>query len=419
MRSSSEPDARTVRAFLEDHHLELAERVGAFAASEIAPRPEPADDAEAREEARRLVGLLGAGGWLTAIGEPDLRACCLIREALAAASPLADAVFALQALGGTPLLLAPELDRAAGEPSERGHAAGEPEFAARWLARILDGSAIGAFAMTEPEAGSDVASLTTRAERRGDEYVLNGRKSLISNAGIADVYTVFASTDPAAGSRGISCFLVPAGTEGLRFIGPQVLSEPHPLGEIAFEECAIPSEQRVGPEGRGFKLGMMTLDRLRPTVAAAACGMASRALAEALRHATQRRQFGQPLGDFQLIQEKLGRMAIALDAARLLTYRAAWEKDMGAERITLEASMAKAFATEAAQRIVDDAVQILGGRGVLAESPVDRLYRAVRALRIYEGTTEIQHLIIARHLLEGATTAETATTAEGGSEGPA
>ncbi len=414
MRSSSEPDARTVRAFLEDHHLELAERVGAFAAGEIAPRPEPADDAEAREEALRLVGLLGAGGWLVPIGEPDLRACCLIREALAAASPLADAVFALQALGGTPLLLAPELEHAAvGEPSERGHAAGEPEFAARWLSRILDGSAIGAFAMTELEAGSDAASLTTRAERRGDEYVLNGRKSLISNAGIADVYTVFASTDPAAGSRGISCFLVPAGTEGLRFVGPQVLSEPHPLGEIAFEECAIPSEQRVGPEGRGFKLGMMTLDRLRPTVAAAACGMASRALAEALRHATQRRQFGQPLGDFQLIQEKLGRMAIALDAARLLTYRAAWEKDMGAERITLEASMAKAFATEAAQRIVDDAVQILGGRGVLAESPVDRLYRAVRALRIYEGTTEIQHLIIARHLLEGA------TTAEGGSQRPA
>jgi acyl-CoA dehydrogenase len=404
MRSLSEGGARTVRAFLEDHHLELAERVGAFAAGEIAPRPEPADDAEAREEARRLVGLLGAGGWLVPIGEPDLRACCLIREALAAASPLADAVFALQALGGTPLLLAPELEHDTGAGTE---------FAARWLSRILDGSAIGAFAMTEPEAGSDAASLTTRAERRGDEYVLNGRKSLISNAGIADVYTVFASTDPAAGSRGISCFLVPAGTEGLRFVGPQVLSEPHPLGEIAFEECAIPSEQRVGPEGRGFKLGMMTLDRLRPTVAAAACGMASRALAEALRHATQRRQFGQPLGDFQLIQEKLGRMAIALDAARLLTYRAAWEKDMGAERITLEASMAKAFATEAAQRIVDDAVQILGGRGVLAESPVDRLYRAVRALRIYEGTTEIQHLIIARHLLEGA------TTADRGSEGPA
>lgn len=414
MRSSSERGARTVRAFLEDHHLELAERVGAFAAGEIAPRSEPADDAEAREEARRLAGLLGAGGWLVPIGEPDLRACCLIREALAAASPLADAVFALQALGGTPLLLAPELDRAAGEPSERGHDVGAgTEFAARWLSRILDGSAIGAFAMTEPEAGSDAASLTTRAERRGDEYVLNGRKSLISNAGIADVYTVFASTDPAAGSRGISCFLVPAGTEGLRFVGPQVLSEPHPLGEMAFEECAIPSEQRVGPEGRGFKLGMMTLDRLRPTVAAAACGMASRALAEALRHATQRRQFGQLLGDFQLIQEKLGRMAIALDAARLLTYRAAWEKDMGAERITLEASMAKAFATEAAQRIVDDAVQILGGRGVLAESPVDRLYRAVRALRIYEGTTEIQHLIIARHLLEDA------TTADSGSEGPA
>jgi acyl-CoA dehydrogenase len=378
-------DTGAVRAFLEESHLELAVRVEGFATDEIASRPEPSDDDEARREARSFAGLLGAGGWLEPIGAQDLRACCLIREALAAASPLADAIFALQALGGTPLLLS------GAEP-------GSPAW--EWLARMLEGSAIGAFAMTESEAGSDVASMTTRATQRGDGWVLNGRKSLISNAGLADVYTVFACTERSAGTRGISAFLVPADSEGFRFVGPQVMSEPHPLGEIAFEDCAVPADHLIGAAGQGFKLGMMTLDRLRPTVAAAACGMAARALEEALDHATKRQQFGQKLAEFQLIQEKLGRMAIGLSAARLLTYRAAWEKDGGAERITLTASMAKAFATETAQRVVDDAVQILGGRGVLAESPVDRLYRAVRALRIYEGTTEIQHLIVARQLLE-------------------
>src|SRR5205807_1919139 len=184
---------------------------------------------------------------------------------------------------------------------------------------------------------------------------------------------------------------------GLKFVRPLVLSAPHPLGEIAFEDCRVPASDRLGAEGEGYKLGLATLDRLRATVAAAACGMAARALQEALAHATRRRQFGHTLGEFQLIQEKLARMATDLTAARLLTYRAAWEKDRGADRVTLEAAMAKAFATEAAQRIVDDAVQILGGRGVLASHPVDRLYRAVRALRIYEGTTEIQQLIVAGH----------------------
>lgn len=380
MRRSSE-----VRAFLEDRHIELAARVRAFSQTTIRPRPEPHDDEAARQEARTFAELLGSGGWLEPIGAEDLRACCLIRESLAAASPLADAIFALQALGGMPLLLS-------------GAAPGTPAW--EWLARMLEGAAIGAFAMTEPEAGSDVASLGTRAVQQGDSWVLSGHKTLISNAGLADVYTVFAATDPEAGTRGISCFLVPADTDGLRFIGPQIMSEPHPLGEIGFDECAVPADHLIGEPGQGFKLGMTTLDRLRPTVAAAACGMAARALEEALDHSTQREQFGQKLADFQLTKQKLGRMAIDLVAARLLTYRAAWEKDGGAERITLEASMAKAFATEAAQRIVDDAVQILGGRGVLAESPVDRLYRAVRALRIYEGTTEIQHLIIARAMLE-------------------
>jgi acyl-CoA dehydrogenase len=229
--------------------------------------------------------------------------------------------------------------------------------------------------------------------------VLNGTKTYISNAGIADFYTLFASTDPGARGKGISCFVVPADSPGLRFVRAQVLSAPHPLGEIALEDCVVPAGNRLGEEGRGFPLGLETLDRLRATVGAAACGMAARALAEALAHARVRRQFGKPLADFQLVQEKLARMAVDLDAARLLVYRAAWEADSGAARVTLEASMAKAFATEAAQRIVDDAVQVLGGAGVIASHPVDRLYRAVRALRIYEGTTEIQHLTIASRLL--------------------
>jgi acyl-CoA dehydrogenase len=291
-------------------------------------------------------------------------------------------VFALQGLGLVPILLS-----------------GNEAMVARWLAPTLAGEAMAAFAMTEPEAGSDVASMTTRARRDGDAYVLDGRKAFISNAGIADYYSVFASTDPAAGSRGISCFVVPADTPGLRFLGAQVLSSPHPLGEIAFEDCRVPAANRLGEEGRGFVLGLKTLDRLRATVGAAACGMAARALEEALAHARKRRQFSKPLGEFQLVQEKLARMATELTAARLLVYRAAWEADGGAERVTIEAAMAKLYATEAAQRIVDDAVQVLGGIGVLASHPVDRLYRSVRSLRIYEGTSEIQHLVIAGLLL--------------------
>jgi acyl-CoA dehydrogenase len=259
---------------------------------------------------------------------------------------------------------------------------------------------MASFAMTEPDAGSDVASLGTKAEPDGDGFVLSGTKTFISNAGIADFYTVFATTDGAKRDKGIACFVVPADTPGVRFVRPLVLSAPHPLGEIAFQQARIPGECRLDKEGEGFKLGLATLDRLRATVGAAACGMAARALSEAIAHAKSRQQFGRPIADFQLIQEKLARMATELTAARLLVYRAAWEKDKGAARVTLEAAMAKAFATEAAQRIVDDAVQILGGRGVLADNPVDRLYRSVRALRIYEGTTEIQHLIIAGQLVK-------------------
>jgi acyl-CoA dehydrogenase len=247
-----------------------------------------------------------------------------------------------------------------------------------------------------------VAAIATTARRDGAHYVLDGGKTFISNGGLADFYTVFASTDRLLGNRGLSCFVVPADSPGFRFVRPLLLSAPHPLGEIAFESCRIPADHRLGGDGEGFKIGMATLDRLRPTVGAAACGMAQRALSEALRHAATRRQFGKPLAEYQLIQDKLARMATDLTAARLLVYRAVWEKDQGADRVTLEAAMAKAFATEAAQRIVDDAVQILGGRGVLADHPVDRLYRSVRALRIYEGTTEIQHLVIAGQLLKDA-----------------
>ena len=386
-------DIATIDLFLEDRHAQMAAEIDAFAEHSIATLLHPTDDATARLQARQILQLLGDSGWArfsvpvqTEEGVSlDLRACCLIREALAAASPLADAVFALQCLGSMPVALA-----------------GGEEVRQRYLPEVEHGRMMTAFAMTEPEAGSDVGAIATRAERSGDDYVLNGHKILISNAGLADLYTVFAKTDPDAGSRGLSVFVVPAETAGLEFVGAQIMSEPHPLGEIRFQDCRIPIEQRLGEEGDGFKIGMQTLDRLRTTVAAAACGMATRAFKEALDHARHRQQFGRPLADFQLIQQKLARMSTELTAARLMVYRAACEADLGAARVTLESAMAKAFATEAAQRIVDDAVQIIGGRGALADHPVDRLYRAVRSLRIYEGTTEIQHLVIARELLRQA-----------------
>lgn len=377
----SELDA--VRAFLDPRHEELAEEAAAFTARELAALEEPDDDAAARTRARALLESMGKAGLYAPIRDRDLRGGCVIREALGRASPLADAVWALQGLGTLPMLLAENE-----HPRER------------WAEDAMAGRAMAAFAMTEEEAGSDVASMRTRAVRDGDGYVLDGEKTFISNAGIADFYTVFATTDPDAGSRGISCFVVPAEADGLVFLEAQELSAPHPLGRVALRECRVPASARLGEEGEGFKLGMATLDRLRPTVAAAACGMARRALDEAMDHASTREQFGRPLSEFQLIKEKLGRMATQLTASRLLVYRAAWEGDSGKERISTEAAMAKAFATEAAQEIVDEAVQILGGRGVIKSHPVDRLYRSVRALRIYEGTTEIQRLIVADRLLD-------------------
>ncbi len=378
------PDTRTVRAFLEERHLALAESFDAFASREIATLPAPETDDTARKQARVILGLAGKAGLFGHIvPKPDLRACCLAREALASASPLADAVFALQGLGSVPIALA-----------------GSEALKSRWLPAVAEGEAMGAFAMTETEAGSDVASMKTAARRDGDSYVLDGAKTFISNAGIADFYTVFASTDLARGNKGISCFVVEAGTPGLRFVKAQVLSAPHPLGEISFSSCRVPIGNRLGEEGGGFKVGMMTLDRLRCTVGASACGMAARALAEAKAHVLSRKQFGKPLAEFQLVQHRLAAMAMELTAARLLVYRAAWEADTGTERVTVESAMAKAFATEMAQRVVDSALQLLGGKGALAEHPVERLYRSVRALRIYEGTTEIQHLVIAGQILK-------------------
>jgi acyl-CoA dehydrogenase len=369
-------------AFLEPQHVERASRILSWGLEHLLPRPEPNDDASARLEARELLSAIGRGGWLNAIVDLDLRGLAIARETIAAMSPLADAVVALQGLGGTPLVIA-------GTEAQR----------TRWLPGITDGTLMAGFAMTEPDAGSDVAALRTRATRDGASWVIDGEKHLISNAGLADVYIVFARTSPGPGSRGISAFVVPADAPGLFFAGAQVLAAPHPLGRLRFEACRVPGDALLGEIDRGFKLGMMSLDRLRPTVGAAACGLAARAIDEALRHAAVRRQFGQPLGSFQIVREKLGRMATELRASRLLVYHAAWTKDRGAERITVEAAMAKSYATEAAQRIVDEAVQIVGGVGMLVGHPVERLYRSVRALRIYEGATEIQRLIIADAML--------------------
>ena len=377
------PSLRDVAAFAEPRHRAFRDRVAAFCRDEIGAAPPPSSDEEARVQARELAATMGRAGLYRPIAEMDVRGCLVAREVLAWWSPLADAVFAIQALAATPALLAGR------DPGG-------------WAARALAGEAVGAFAITEPESGSDAASLRTVATRSGPdgEYRLEGAKSFISNAGIADFHVVFASTDPAAGARGVSAFVAPSDAPGLEFAAAQVMSAPHPLGELRLSGCRVPASARLGEEGRGFALAMATLDRLRPTVAAAACGMAGRALDEALRHARGRRQFGRPLGSFQLVQDKLAASATELAAGRMLAWRAGWEKDRGAERITVEAAMAKAFCTEAAQRIVDRAVQILGGRGVLAAHPVDHLYRSVRALRIYEGATDILNLVIGRALLE-------------------
>ena len=372
--------SNAIGAFLEPRHHALATKLESFVVNEL-PTEHCLSDVAARSLAPRIAQSLGRAGLLSVLDPLDLRGLCLVREAVAFASPLADAICALQGLGSMPLLLA-------GNETQRAY-----------VRRVQAGDAIAAFAMTEAQAGSDVASLQCRAVEDGDAFILNGEKCFISNAGIADFYCVFASVDPDAGHRGIACFLVPATTPGALFAGSQEMSASHPLGIMAFRDCKVPKSALIGDIRKGFAIGMASLDRLRPSVGAAAVGMARRALDEAILRVTQRRQFGEALASFQLVQSKLAKMKIDLESARLLTYRAAYELDAGADRITMSAAIAKAHATEAAQRVIDRCVQLHGGSGCLVNSIPDQLYRSIRALRIYEGTTEIQELVIARHLL--------------------
>jgi len=379
--------------FLEPRHKELALSLDRWAHQNIDDAPH-ARGQETDEACVGLVRKLGAADWIryavggTAWGGSaetiDTRGICLIRETLARHSGLADFAFAMQGLGSGAITL---------------H--GTEEQKRNYLPRVAAGSAIAAFALSEPDAGSDVAAMQCTARQEGDGYVLNGEKTWISNGGIADFYVVFARTGEAPGARGITAFVVNAATPGLEIAERIEVIAPHPLARLRFTNCRIPVSQRVGDAGQGFKVAMRTLDIFRTSVAAAALGFARRALDEALQRATTRRMFNHTLADFQLTQAKLADMAAAIDAAALLVYRAAWLRDQGVV-ITREAAMAKMVATESAQRVIDAAVQIFGALGVVSDAPVERLYRDIRALRIYEGATEVQKLIIARELLKDA-----------------
>jgi len=376
--------------FFERRHRALAAELDAWAAHHV--RDVHGHDVDA--DCRALVRALGAAGWLshavggTAYGGAgdaiDTRAICILRETLARHNGLADFAFAMQGLGSGAISLA-----------------GTEAQKQAWLPRVARGEAISAFALSEPDAGSDVASMQCAARRDGDAYVLDGEKTWISNGGIADLYVVFARTGEAPGARGISAFIVQAGTPGFEIAERIDVIAPHPLARLRFTNCRVPLAQRVGEAGAGFKVAMRTLDVFRTSVAAASLGFARRALDEALERATSRRMFGQTLADFQLTQAKLAQMATTVDSSALLVYRAAWQRDRG-RNVTREAAMAKLAATEGAQQAIDAAVQIWGGLGVVSDQPVERLYREIRALRIYEGASEVQQLIIARELLKGA-----------------
>jgi acyl-CoA dehydrogenase len=383
--------------FFEVRHRELATNLDAWAAAHIAQGHTADIDARCRE----LVRSLGAAGWLrhavggTAFGGAaetiDTRAICVIRETLARHAGLADFAFAMQGLGSGAISLA-----------------GSEEQKRRWLPGVARGESIAAFALSEPDAGSDVAAMQCSARIDGEHAVLDGEKTWISNGGIADFYVVFARGEeapgeaaPRKGSRDISAFVVEAGTPGLEIAERIDVIAPHPLARLRFTDCRVPLAQRIGAAGEGFKVAMRTLDVFRTSVAAAALGFARRAFDEALQRATTRRMFNQHLADFQITQAKLAQMATTIDSAALLVYRAAWQRDTG-RNVTKEAAMAKMVATEGAQKVIDAALQIFGGLGVVSEQPVERLYREIRSLRIYEGATEVQQLIIARELLKDA-----------------
>ncbi|HEV7322437.1 MAG TPA: acyl-CoA dehydrogenase family protein [Ensifer sp.] len=341
---------------------------------------------------RHLVNALGGAGILRhcvpkAFGgssdEIDSRSLCLIRETLAYADGLADFAFAMQGLGTGAISLA-----------------GSEALKQAILPKVAGGEWISAFALSEPEAGSDVAAMACAARRDGDHFVLDGEKTWISNGGIADVYTVFARTGEAPGTRGISAFVVFANTPGFTIAERIETIAPHPLARIRFDNCRIPASQLLGSPGEGFKIAMRTLDIFRPSVAAAAIGFARRALDEAVAHAKNRRMFGATLADLPTAQSTLGEMATAIDAAALLTCRTAWQRDVQKRPTTREAAMAKMTATENAQWVIDQALQLFGGRGVRVGEITERLYREIRALRIYEGATEVQKLIIGRELMK-------------------
>jgi acyl-CoA dehydrogenase len=378
-------NANLLLPFFDDTHRAFAKGLREWAARELTSTSHNDID----REARALVKQFGDAGWLAyVIPAPhgraperlDVRTICLARETLAQISGLADFSFAMQGLGSGPISLF-----------------GSAELKARYLPRVVSGDAVAAFAISESEAGSDLNGMATRAVRDGDSYVIDGEKAWISNGGIADQYVVFCRQGDA--ERDYLALVVEPSDPGFSIAERTHIIAPHVMATIRFNGCRVPASRLVGEEGRGLRVALGTLDVFRSTVGAAALGMARRAMHEALSHVTKRHAFGQPLSEFQLTQAKLARMATAIDAIALLVYRAAWVRDNGAERITREAAMAKSFATEEAQRVIDDAVQLLGGRGVVAEHPVERLYREIRSLRIYEGTTEIQQLIIAGQVL--------------------
>ena len=378
--------------FFEPHHRQLQRELDAWASAHVTPHAQHDTDAACRE----LVAALGAAGWLrhavagTAFGGAgetiDTRALCLLRETLARHSGLADFAFAMQGLGSGAISL---------------H--GSEAQKQRYLTRVAAGQAIAAFALSEPQAGSDVAALGCSARIDGDHAVLNGHKTWISNGGIADFYVVFARLDDGSGAsrgtKGIDAYIVDADAPGFEVAERIEVIAPHPLATLRFADCRVPLSQRIGEAGQGFKIAMRTLDVFRTSVAAAALGMARRALDEALQRATTRPMFNQRLADFQLTQAKLATMATTIDSAALLTYRAAWCRDQG-RSVTREAAMAKLSATEGAQQVIDAALQIWGGLGVVSDMTVEQLYREIRALRIYEGASEVQLLIIARELLK-------------------
>jgi acyl-CoA dehydrogenase len=375
--------------FFDEAHRALAAEVDAFAGEQV--RNEFHGDYDLDGDCRTLVARLAEAGLLKhAVPAPfggenlrlDVRSLCLIRETLARHNGLADFAFAMQGLGGGPVSLY-----------------GSDDQRRLYLPEIAAGNLIAAFALSEPAGGSDVAAMATTARRDGNHFVLDGEKTWISNGGIAGLYIVFARTGEAPGAKGLSAFIVEADNPGLEIAERIDVSAPHPLARLSFENCRVPATAMIGEGGQGFRIAMGTLDVFRSTVGAAALGFARRALDEALDRASTRELFGAPMADLQLVQGRIANMAVAVDAAALMVYRAAWTKDAGAERVTREASMAKLFATEEAQKVVDSAVQIMGGHGVVAGSPVERLYRDVRALRIYEGASEIQQIVIARQTL--------------------